>query len=122
MSPGHEKRWSSRFDCRLACEIHFFVANKQATCQQGVMLNISPKGAMIRCETALPLESVILLTLSEPRAISLGAQVVRVVDNPDGGCFVGIRAIEDWPYSTFAELFFHQRDCSSDEELDELFR
>ena len=121
MSIAQEKRGVSRFDCRVSCTIYYFLGSREAQSQGATMLNISPRGAMLRCDAPLPLEAAVLLTMTEPKPISLGAQVVRVVALSEGGCLLGVRAIEDWPYSTFAELFFRQERINREVEQDELF-
>ena len=102
MRAVHEKRRVYRYDCSIPCTIHFLL-DRSAKSQTATMLNVSTEGAMLRCETPLPRESAVLVTMIEPQRVSLGAQVVHVADVLDGGCVLGVRAVEDWPSSWIAD-------------------
>lgn len=126
MNDFEDRRSAFRYAVLARCELHSFDAKQRAVFIPGQVLDISQSGALIQVEESPPLSPVVLIAFIDHDRATLGAQVVRTQKMPTGKLLLGLKLLEECPYTLFMKLTVETIECvyvrEEDEPLRESFR
>lgn len=102
MSDPAGRRLASRYVTEpLACALSL-PKDGRTTELAGTLVNVSHRGAQVRCQKSLPIGTRLRLALAQEQP--LAAVVVRATPTPEGDVFLGLSLVQPWPDEVFHRL------------------
>lgn len=120
MPAQSDRRQSYRYATLSPCVLYLNGVDERAT-RQGLLIDASHHGALVQCESPLPVGTRCRLELPTRNHCLLETKVARSMVLPDSGGLLGLDLIDEWPYEVFTKLTANHRSKSAASTPDDPF-